>query len=152
MILKKMFIELSQMLKEIREENEFNEIGLNNFQLKLTQIPEEFLQPSNISIRQDLQEFIKKISVISSSKPIQTKKDKFQQLAITVASGNGQGNNGVNNRVIRWCEGDKEGEIVVGGNGKGNQLNIPTGLSFDNEENLYVVDGNNHRIQKYGKI
>ncbi|CAF1374521.1 unnamed protein product [Adineta steineri] len=62
----KKFIELSKKLKEIREENEFNEIDLNDFQLKLTQITEEFLQPSNISIRQDSQEFIKKISVISS--------------------------------------------------------------------------------------
>ncbi|CAF1060909.1 unnamed protein product [Adineta steineri] len=61
----KKFIELSQKLKEIREENEFNEIDLNSFQLKLTQITEEFLQPANISIRQDSLAFIKKISVIS---------------------------------------------------------------------------------------
>ncbi|CAF0758708.1 unnamed protein product [Adineta steineri] len=64
--LEKKFIELSKKLKEIREENEFNEIDLNHFQLKLTQITEELLPPSNISIRQDSQEFIKKISVISS--------------------------------------------------------------------------------------
>ncbi|CAF0902935.1 unnamed protein product [Adineta steineri] len=63
----KKFIELSQKLKEIYEENEFNEIDLNHFQLKLTQIKQEFLQPSNISIRRDSQEFINKISVISSS-------------------------------------------------------------------------------------
>ncbi|CAF4142467.1 unnamed protein product, partial [Adineta steineri] len=61
----KKFIKLSQKLKEIREEDEFNEIDLNNFQLKLTQITEEFLQPSNISIKEDSQEFIKRISVIS---------------------------------------------------------------------------------------
>ncbi|CAF1425676.1 unnamed protein product [Adineta steineri] len=48
--IEKKFSELSQKLKEIREENEFNEIDLNNFQLKLTQITEEFLQPSNTSI------------------------------------------------------------------------------------------------------
>ncbi|CAF0860550.1 unnamed protein product [Adineta steineri] len=62
----KKFIELSKKLKEIREENEFNELDLNSFQLKLTQITKEFLQPANISIRQDSQEFIKRISVISS--------------------------------------------------------------------------------------
>ncbi|CAF1472074.1 unnamed protein product [Adineta steineri] len=62
----KKFTELSQKLKEIREENEFNEIDLNSFQLKLTQITKEFLQPENTSIRQDSQKFIKKISVISS--------------------------------------------------------------------------------------
>ncbi|CAF4397016.1 unnamed protein product, partial [Adineta steineri] len=57
-----------------------------------------------------------------------------------------------NHRVMRWCEGDKEGEIVVGENGSGiqlNQLNWPTGLSFDDEENLYVADAGNHRIQKF---
>ncbi|CAF4242046.1 unnamed protein product, partial [Adineta steineri] len=60
------FIELSQKLKGIREENEFNDFDLNHFQLQLTQITEELNKPSNISIRQDSQEFIKKISVISS--------------------------------------------------------------------------------------
>ncbi|CAF1360143.1 unnamed protein product [Adineta steineri] len=62
----KRFSELSQKLKETREENEFNEIDLNHFQLKLTQITEELNGSSKISIRQDSQEFIKKISVISS--------------------------------------------------------------------------------------
>ncbi|CAF4124493.1 unnamed protein product [Adineta steineri] len=61
----KKFIELSPKLKEIREEKEFYEIDLDNFKLKLTQITEEFLRSSNISIRQDSQEFIKKISVVS---------------------------------------------------------------------------------------
>ncbi|CAF3747071.1 unnamed protein product [Adineta steineri] len=61
------FLELSQKLKETREENEVNDIDLNNFQLQLTQITEELNEPSNISVRQDSQEFIKKISVISST-------------------------------------------------------------------------------------
>ncbi|CAF1002788.1 unnamed protein product [Adineta steineri] len=65
--IEKTFIELSQKLKETHEENEFNEIDLNHFQLKLTQITEEFNEPSNISIRQDSEEFIKKISVLSTS-------------------------------------------------------------------------------------
>ncbi|CAF3764938.1 unnamed protein product, partial [Adineta steineri] len=57
-----------------------------------------------------------------------------------------------NDRVMRWCEGEKEGEIVVGGNGKGNQtnqLNGPTGISFDDGGNLYVADCENDRIQKF---
>ncbi|CAF1083853.1 unnamed protein product [Adineta steineri] len=59
-----------------------------------------------------------------------------------------------NHRVMRWCEGNTEGEIVVGGNDDGkelNQLNGPKGLSFDDEENLYVVDNGNHRILKFEK-
>ncbi|CAF0980421.1 unnamed protein product [Adineta steineri] len=66
---------------------------------------------------------------------------------IVVAGGNDCGNH----RVMRWCEGAKEGEIIVGGN-QSNQLKGPIGLSFDNEENLYVVDCHNHRIQKYEKL
>ncbi|CAF4069868.1 unnamed protein product, partial [Adineta steineri] len=57
-----------------------------------------------------------------------------------------------NDRVMRWCEGEEEGEIVVGGNRSGNESNQfsgPSGLFFDNEGNLYVVDNGNDRIQKF---
>ncbi|CAF1361382.1 unnamed protein product, partial [Adineta steineri] len=57
-----------------------------------------------------------------------------------------------NNRIMGWCEGKEEGEIVVGENGGGsqsNQLYGPSGLSFDDEGNLYVADYSNHRIQKF---
>ena len=53
---------------------------------------------------------------------------------------------------MRWREGEKEGTLVVGGNGKGSrndQLFGPTGLSFDEEENLYVADWGNNRIEKF---
>ncbi|CAF4465441.1 unnamed protein product, partial [Adineta steineri] len=50
---------------------------------------------------------------------------------------------------MRWCEGDKEGEIVVGGFGQENQLNSHHCLSFDDEGNLYVTDRWNNRIQKF---
>ncbi len=58
----------------------------------------------------------------------------------------------VNNRIMRWIEGAKEGTIIVGGNGKGeqsDQLNCPYGLSFDRDGNLYIADSYNHRIQKF---
>ena len=57
-----------------------------------------------------------------------------------------------NDRIVRWSEGSKEGIIVVGGNGEGeqaNQFNIVRSLSFDRQGNLYVADRNNHRIQKF---
>ena len=56
---------------------------------------------------------------------------------------------------MRWCEEKEEGEIVVGGNGDGNQLNqlnFPRSLSFDDEGNLYVADYSNDRIQKFEVI
>ncbi|CAF3623870.1 unnamed protein product, partial [Rotaria sp. Silwood2] len=57
-----------------------------------------------------------------------------------------------NNRIMCWLEGATKGSIVVGGNGYGNKLNqlfYPMGLSFDQQENLYVVDSGNNRIQKF---
>ena len=53
---------------------------------------------------------------------------------------------------MRWLKGSKEGSIIVGGNGQGqqsNQLNYPIGLSFDREGNLYVVDLGNDRVAKF---
>ncbi|CAF1056702.1 unnamed protein product [Adineta steineri] len=49
----------------------------------------------------------------------------------------------------------KEGEVIVGGNGKGSQLNqlyYPRGLSFDDKGNLYVADQRNDRIEKFERL
>jgi DNA-binding beta-propeller fold protein YncE len=53
---------------------------------------------------------------------------------------------------MRWVKGATEGSVIVGGNGEGgqsNQLNVPAGLSFDRHGNLYVVDEENDRVQKF---
>jgi len=57
---------------------------------------------------------------------------------------------GGNHRVVRWLKGAAEGSIVVGGNGQGKQLNQfdrPVDFSFDQEDNLYVVEYVKNRIQ-----
>jgi hypothetical protein len=49
-------------------------------------------------------------------------------------------------------KGAQERSIVVGGNGYGqepNQLGAPLDLSFDRENNLYVLDARNNRVQKF---
>ena len=51
-----------------------------------------------------------------------------------------------NNRVTRWLKGEKKGSLIVGGR---NQLNRPIGLKFDRHGNLYVVDCDNHRVQRF---
>ena len=59
---------------------------------------------------------------------------------------------GENARIMGWMKGATQGNIIVGGNGRGeksNQLNWPVGLSFDRHGNLYVVDYRNHRVQKF---
>jgi DNA-binding beta-propeller fold protein YncE len=53
---------------------------------------------------------------------------------------------------MRWLKGAQNETIVVGGNGKGNQPNqlyYPYDLSFDQQNNLYVVDMENHRVQRF---
>jgi len=61
-----------------------------------------------------------------------------------------------NHRIVKWVSGTTEGVLVLvaGGNGTGdawNQLNTPFGLILDSEDNLYVADRLNHRVQKFYK-
>ena len=56
--------------------------------------------------------------------------------------------------VRRHTIGDKNGIVVAGGNGRGNQLNQlnwPTCLFVDKEQAVYVSDTNNHRVMKWNK-
>ncbi|CAF0851531.1 unnamed protein product [Adineta steineri] len=58
------------------------------------------------------------------------------------------------NEVRRWKHGDESGELVAGGNGKGdhlNQLNEPTYIFIDEDYSLYVSDNQNHRVMKWKK-
>ena len=63
-----------------------------------------------------------------------------------------------NHSVKRWRKGElgkgREGTIVAGGFGQGNQLNQlnrPTYIFIDREETLYVSDLENHRVMKWYK-
>ena len=60
-----------------------------------------------------------------------------------------------NHAVKRWRKGDrrKEGTIVAGGNGQGNQLNqlnCPTYIFIDREKTVYISDWGNNRIRRFG--
>jgi len=57
-------IKLTEELKQIRQEDDFNEIHLNQLNQKLQQLEEELDKPSNISIQQESSTFINKIFVI----------------------------------------------------------------------------------------
>ncbi|CAF1975138.1 unnamed protein product [Rotaria magnacalcarata] len=68
--------------------------------------------------------------------------------SIAIAGGQDYGNH----RVMRWPQGTKQGTVIVGGNGRGagtNQFIGPFKLSFDRHGNLYVVDQDNHRVQRF---
>jgi hypothetical protein len=47
--------------------------------------------------------------------------------------------------VIHWLKEVNGGIILIGGNRQGNQFN----LSFDQQNNLSVVDSLNNRVQKF---
>ena len=58
------------------------------------------------------------------------------------------------NEVRRHTLGDKNGIIVAGGNGQGNQsnqLNYPTYLFVDEEQAVYVSDYSDHRVMKWNE-
>ncbi|CAF4151957.1 unnamed protein product, partial [Adineta steineri] len=59
-----------------------------------------------------------------------------------------------NHEVRRWKQGDTKGELVAGGNGKGNHLNqlsVPTFIFIDEDYSLYISDCVNHRVMKWKK-
>ena len=58
-----------------------------------------------------------------------------------------------NHRIVKWKYEANCGEVVAGGNGKGNelnQLNHPTDVIFDNERNcLFICDQDNRRVVQW---
>ncbi|CAF4733406.1 unnamed protein product [Rotaria sp. Silwood1] len=56
------------------------------------------------------------------------------------------------NAVLRYRMGEKHGQVVAGGNGRGdglNQLNGPTGIFVDQDYSVYVSDWGNNRVVKW---
>ncbi|CAF1355187.1 unnamed protein product [Adineta steineri] len=62
------FHDLCEQIKQIHEENEFNEMNLDYLRNQLIEITEELNNPSTISIQQDSQSFINEISIIPLEK------------------------------------------------------------------------------------
>jgi len=107
---------LTDEIKEIRQENDFNELNLNDFKAKLEELQRQLNSPTNISLKEEnSSSFINKIYVDIAETL------KWKQNAITIAGGNGQGN-----------------EL--------NQLSRPWSIYIDDDKTIYVVDMFNHRI------
>ncbi|CAF1282413.1 unnamed protein product [Adineta steineri] len=115
------FNDLSEQLKQVHSENEFNEINLNYLKNQLIEIAQELDNPSKISIKEDSQSFINEILIISSKI---SKWDKWKQNPITIAGGNGYGQ-----------------EL--------NQLDYPHGIFIDKNKNIFIADSWNHRIVEW---
>ncbi|CAF3332008.1 unnamed protein product [Rotaria sp. Silwood2] len=58
-----------------------------------------------------------------------------------------------NDRIVQWKMGDKKGQVVAGGGGKGNrldQLNCPTDVLIDKEtDSLIICDRDNRRVVRW---
>ncbi|CAF1241314.1 unnamed protein product [Adineta steineri] len=163
------FNDLNEQIKQIQEENDFNETILNYLRNQLMKITEEFNNPSNISIEQDSQSFINEISFIVSKK---SKFNRWKQNGITLVGGNGKGQElnqlsgpeGIfvdkkkkifiadydNHRIVAWKYIAKEGQIIAGGNGQGkglDQLNCPTDVIVDQQNHsIIIADKGNERV------
>ena len=60
-----------------------------------------------------------------------------------------------NHRIVLWLDGARTGRTIAGDGSPGassSQLNSPVQLDFDDNYNLYVVDENNHRIQRFDLV
>ncbi|CAF1478395.1 unnamed protein product [Adineta steineri] len=163
------FNDLSEQIKQIHQENEFNEIDLKSLKNQLIKITKELNNPTNISIKEDSHPFINEISFILSKI---SKANKWKQNAITVAGGNKEGQqlnqlnhpNGIfidknknifvadggNHRIVQWKCNAKKGRTIAGGNGQGNrmdQLNQPTDVIVDeHNHSIIIADQENRRV------
>ncbi|CAF4028007.1 unnamed protein product [Adineta steineri] len=117
-----------------------------------------------------------KSSTITTEKKDNTNR-KWTQNGITVAGGNRQGSqlnqlnrplkvyvdndndqmmyivDGHNDRVVKWKQGEKNGEVIAGGNGYGNQTNqlwSPTDIIIDKStDSLIICDLKNRRVVRW---
>ncbi|CAF0740239.1 unnamed protein product [Adineta ricciae] len=121
---------LSEQVKDIHQENDFNEIDLEQFNHRLKQLAQELEKISTVSIQREDTSFIDKISVLL---PSPTK---------AIASVNIHSN-------TKWKQ---YGSTIAGGYGEGdqsNQLYWPYGICVDDDQTIYIADWWNHRIVKW---
>ena len=132
--IEKQLNELTQKLKEIRSEDDFNEMILCKLQNKLKELENELHQPSNVNIQEEPSTFIAKMCVVIKSEVIMTPAIVSNEL--------------IN---VKWKQ---NGITVIGGNGKGselNQINESWCIYADRDQTIYVSDCSNHRIVEWKK-
>jgi len=164
-----------EMEKTVKKKD-FNEIILKKLQIELEDLKNQLYQTNYIQIKQDSSStFINKLFINITPTPTTTDL-KWKQQATTIAGGNGKGNQlnqfntpfGIyvddqqqtiyvadyeNHRIIKWKFGERNGEVVAGGNGKGNridQLNYPFNVILDrNKKSLIICDVGNQRVVRW---
>ncbi|CAF1649533.1 unnamed protein product, partial [Adineta ricciae] len=171
--------DLTKQLREGREDDDFVEIDLQQWNQQLTQINEELMKPTNIKVKQSSTPLITMINVeiVDEEMSNISANTKWIQNGVTVAGGHGNGNrlNQLNNpinmfidgnqtiyvadtynhRVVEWKKCATTGQIVAGGNGEGNQndqLLVPTSVVVDEKtDSLIISNYDNRRIMQWSR-
>lgn len=65
--IEKKFVQLTEQMKQMRRENEFNDLDLNEMKQKLNRMKREFLQPKNLCVEEHSTSFINFISLSAPS-------------------------------------------------------------------------------------
>ncbi|CAF1168243.1 unnamed protein product [Adineta steineri] len=140
--IKNKFNNLSEQIKQIHQENEFNEINLNYLRNQLIEITQELNNPTKISIKEDSQPFINEILIISSKSKNKT---EFHRKLIFSSSSH----HFLEPKFNKW----KQNAITVAGrNEKGqklNQRNSFDGICIDKNKNIFIAEYYNHRIVEW---
>lgn len=172
------FKQLTEDIKEVRNEGDFNEINLKELRTKLNELEQQLNQPADICLKED-SSLIHKITVVKKLSYVEPfsipKNAQWQQQGTTVGGGNGKGSqlnqlahpwrvcmddeqniyvaDSENHRIIKWKKGAISGEVVAGGNEGGNrsdQLNYPSNVILDKiNDSLIVADRNNRRVVRW---
>ncbi|CAF1124498.1 unnamed protein product [Adineta ricciae] len=133
--------DLTKQLKEGREDDDFVEIDLQQWNQQLTQMNEELMKPTNIKVKQSSTPLIRMINVEIFDKDLSSYNNiDLLFVEMTNISAN-----------TKWMQ---NGVTVAGGHGKGNglnQLNNPISMCIDENQTIYVADYNNHRIVEWKK-
>ena len=105
--------------KTVKKKN-FNEIILKKLQIQLEDLKNQLNQTDYIQIKQDSSStFINKL---------------FINITPTTTD-------------LKWKQ---QATTIAGGNRPGNQFNLPVGIYVDDQQQtIYVVDSENHRIQRF---
>ena len=136
---------LTDQLRQSREDNNFFETDLHRWMEQLSKFNEELEKPSGISFHQDTKALVTKLRIEIKTGEcddiVSMRRFSFMVESPSVfASG----------RSLRWME---NGIVVAGGNGAGsgfNQLSSPMGMCIDNDDQtIYVADRSNHRIVEW---
>ncbi|CAF2865545.1 unnamed protein product [Rotaria sp. Silwood2] len=127
---------LTDQIWQTRQENNFVETDISQWQEELYRLKKELTNSSNITLQQDSTSLVHKIYVHMKTSNYTVY--ICTQLYVPNISAN-----------AKWIQ---NGITVAGGNGRGaglNQLNYPRNVYIDIDQTMYIADYLNHRIVEW---